>query len=316
MRFFRAKYGAGILTGLMAAAVVCLAIGGYQAYSQTLQAQQELEQLKQTVRQKEDELDHLSDERQLLAEQMDELEAETGGLRLRGDFYQAALSGYEAAAKEVEERSGEGMRIMSELAVQQEVARLQECAFSMDYEEKDGKLTLENGLIILNEGVDERYPELCALYLNFVPQKILDRMAEEGWIIHMYPGVAGTGSYQGEDEEYAGMTYYDERKIDIAIEEDLDELPIRSTLLHEIGHVVDSYEDYASYEKPFTSCYQKEKSLFLDIKWNEYHAEYVAREAAEYYAETLMVYWLAPDYLRYQCSDTFEYFEKMSSRWE
>lgn len=33
MRFFRAKYGAGILTGLMAAAVVCLAIGGYQAYS-------------------------------------------------------------------------------------------------------------------------------------------------------------------------------------------------------------------------------------------------------------------------------------------
>ena len=42
MRFFRAKYGAGILTGLMAAAVVCLAIGGYQAYSQTLQAQQEL----------------------------------------------------------------------------------------------------------------------------------------------------------------------------------------------------------------------------------------------------------------------------------
>lgn len=60
MRGFRAKYGAGILTGLMAAAVVCLAIGGYQAYSQTLQAQQELEQLKQTVRQKEDELDHLS----------------------------------------------------------------------------------------------------------------------------------------------------------------------------------------------------------------------------------------------------------------
>ena len=46
MRGFRAKYGAGILTGLMAAAVVCLAIGGYQAYSQTLQAQQELEQLK------------------------------------------------------------------------------------------------------------------------------------------------------------------------------------------------------------------------------------------------------------------------------
>ena len=45
MRGFRAKYGAGILTGLMAAAVVCLAIGGYQAYSQTLQAQQELEQL-------------------------------------------------------------------------------------------------------------------------------------------------------------------------------------------------------------------------------------------------------------------------------
>ena len=36
MRFFRAKYGAGILTSLMAAAVVCLAIGGYQAYSQTL----------------------------------------------------------------------------------------------------------------------------------------------------------------------------------------------------------------------------------------------------------------------------------------
>lgn len=312
----KGTWAAGIVIGLMAAAVLCLAAVGYRDYSGTLVAEQEFEALRQTRRNRENELDGLVAEQEQAEAQAQEISAEAAGLNERSDRYDDALSLYEAAANEINQHSEEGSLLMSELAVLQEVSRLQDCAFAMNYEMGEGKLTLENGLTIFNIGVEKRYLELCALYLNYVPKKVLDRMAEQGWVIYLIPGVTGTGSYQGEEEEYSGTTYYEERKVEIGIDigDDYVDLTMRNTLLHEIAHVLDAFEDYASYERPFAACYKKEKTLFRDTKWND-SAEYAARDTAEFYAETLMVYWISPDYLKYNCSDTFDYYERMSARW-
>ncbi len=73
-----------------------------------------------------------------------------------------------------------------------------------DYEIQDGKIVLDNGLTIINKGVDDRYMHLCVLYLNYVPQRILDKMASQGWKIYLIPGVVGTDVYNGEEEELCG----------------------------------------------------------------------------------------------------------------
>lgn len=316
MKKSKGMYVAGIVITLLAAAVMCLAAAGYRDYSESLLAERELAQIKQSVKDRENELDDLVAQQESLEEQSLELSEQTGQLQVMEERYRSALSMYEEASDEIGRRTEKGDQIMKELAAQQEVRRLRECAFSMNYEEEDGKLTLENGLTIFNEGVDRRYPALCALYLNYVPRKLLDKMAEDGWVIRIIPGATGTGTYRGESETYAGTTYYDDRKIDIGVDEDEDiaSLTVRNTILHEVAHVLDSYEDYASYKNSFIACYQKEKSLFHDTKWND-NEEYAARTATEFYAEVLMAYWMSPDYVKYNCSDTFEYFENMSVRW-
>ena len=86
-----------------------------------------------------------------------------------------------------------------------------------NYEIQDGKIVLDNGLTIINKGVDDRYMHICVLYLNYVSQRILDKMASQGWKIYLIPGVLGTDVYHEEKEDYTGITYYDEYKIEIGI---------------------------------------------------------------------------------------------------
>ena len=154
---------------------------------------------------------------------------------------------------------------------------------------------------------------LCVLYLNYVPQRILDKMVSQGWKIYLIPGVVGTGTYNGEEESYAGITYYDDYKIEIGIEDE-DYYPIRGVLLHEIGHVLDFIEGFPSQKRVFDSCYKKEKELFkgaLDIE----REEYASRENREYFAEAIQMYWLQDEYLKYNCPDTYNYLVELTAKW-
>lgn len=224
------------------------------------------------------------------------------------------LTFYQDAKMKIEMHSESGNDIMKGLYTIQENERMQKSVLKMDgYEIQDGKIVFDNGLTIVNKGVDDRYMHICALYLNYVPQRILDKMASQGWKIYLIPGVLGTAVYHEEKEDYTGITYYDEYKIEIGIGHKYA-YPVRGVLLHEIGHVLDGIEGFPSEKNVFDSCYKKENGVFkgaLDIE----SEEYASRESREYFAEAIQLYWLQDEYLKYNCPDTYNFLEELNAKW-
>ncbi len=278
------------------------------------QAEMEFTEAARIRQEVEEQLSTVKGQRKAMEGEQLQLE-EQSALRAQEEYHwDDILTFYQDAKMKIELHGESGNDIMKGLSTIQESERMQNLVLKMDdYEIQDGKIVLDNGLTIINKGVDDRYMPLCVLYLNYVPQRIVDKMVSQGWKIYLIPGVVGTGTYNGEEESYAGITYYDDYKIEIGIEDE-DYYPIRGVLLHEIGHVLDFIEGFPSEKRVFDSCYKKEKELFkgaLDIE----REEYASRENREYFAEAIQMYWLQDEYLKYNCPDTYNYLVELTAKW-
>ena len=95
---------------------------------------------------------------------------EQSALRAQEEYHwDDILTFYQDAKMKIELHGESGNDIMKGLSTIQESERMQNLVLKMDdYEIQDGKIVLDNGLTIINKGVDDRYMPLCVLYLSLI----------------------------------------------------------------------------------------------------------------------------------------------------
>ena len=142
--------------------------------------------------------------------------------------------------------------------------------------------------------------------LELLPAEISKKLA--GWTIYadnkkLYEIADENGEYNGTPIEYLGGISFKQSKVIFLNEEYVD-----TSLLHEIGHAVNSEFGLLSETEEFKNIYESEKDNF-DCYVGDGDEEHCTKNESEYFAEAFHQYLLASDLLKEDCPATYEYID-------
>ena len=142
--------------------------------------------------------------------------------------------------------------------------------------------------------------------LKLLPSEISKKLA--GWTIYannerLYEIADENGEYNGTPIEYLGGISFKQSKVIFLNEEYVD-----TSLLHEIGHAVNSEFGLLSETEEFKNIYESEKDNF-DCYVGDGDEEHCTKNESEYFAEAFHQYLLASDLLKEDCPATYEYID-------
>lgn len=143
-------------------------------------------------------------------------------------------------------------------------------------------------------------------HLELLPAEISKKLA--GWTIYadnkkLYEIADENGEYNGTPIEYLGGISFKQSKVIFLNEEYVD-----TSLLHEIGHAVNSEFGLLSETEEFKNIYESEKNNF-DCYVGDGDEEHCTKNESEYFAEAFHQYLLASDLLKEDCPATYEYID-------
>ena len=142
--------------------------------------------------------------------------------------------------------------------------------------------------------------------LELLPEEISKKLA--GWTIYadnkkLYEIADENGEYNGTPIEYLGGISFKQSKVIFLNEEYVD-----TSLLHEIGHAINSEYGFLSDTEEFKNIYESEKYNF-DCYVGDGDEEHCIKNTSEYFAEAFHQYLLAADLLKEDCPATYNYID-------
>jgi hypothetical protein len=122
--------------------------------------------------------------------------------------------------------------------------------------------------------------------LNKIPSNVLNKFESMGWHIYITDENIAKNYFDGVYSSVQGVTIYTERIILIENRESA----IRNSVIHEMGHFLDSVTRYSSYSDEFNEIYNNEVNTFKSRIVNSS----CVRDTAEFFAETFFYMYKNP----------------------
>lgn len=162
-----------------------------------------------------------------------------------------------------------------------------------------------NSMIIKDDDVADSYVNMTNNYLEKVPENIKEKLENEGWNIHITnKNLADEFKVEGYDK-ISGLTVYEEKNIYV----EARSTAIKSSLIHEIGHAIDSSSGFISQNNDFNDIYKNEQNSFVE-SGNE-DSSYGTTSNIEYFAESFNQFIQYPQQQNENTPETFKYMENL-----
>ena len=120
------------------------------------------------------------------------------------------------------------------------------------------KRTEESGIIKAGVGVSRKVYELACEYYANLPISVRMKIESHGWEIIIKPNLKAAMGYS---YSIQGLTNYGEKCVYL----DNRSIAVTDALYHEIGHAIDSINDFPSSSNEFLALYEEEKADFTYI---------------------------------------------------
>lgn len=133
------------------------------------------------------------------------------------------------------------------------------------------------------DGVEQESINKLNTQLNRLPSNIRNRFVEAGWHIYVTNEDLNQKYYGGKYNFVEGVTDYNNKVIYIAN----TDKSIRESVIHEMGHFIDSYRDYDSLSESFELIYNEEVELFKSGITNSS----CVRNEMEFFAESIYYFY-------------------------
>ena len=170
------------------------------------------------------------------------------------------------------------------------------------------EITPENmsSLIIKKDGeVSDSYISLANNYFEKIPENLRNILINEDWNIYITDKNLAKEFFAGSHKKVAGVTIYDKKTIYIEARSST----IRTSLIHEVGHALDSTKSFISNKNSFNTIYKNERDAFVEVGNEE--SNYGISSRSEYFAETFNQFVLYPEQQKINTPKTYEYMEKL-----
>lgn len=163
--------------------------------------------------------------------------------------------------------------------------------------------------LIVNEDVSKIDADYTKLYLDIVPEYIIDNISKLGWKMYLVnENLAEMNGYDSNKVNIGGMTNPTDKTITIWANEEA----IRRSVIHEIGHVIDfdvlgdtltagGYVDYDSKEFAKIYLYSSQQNIYT----------YYIRD--ELVAQLFVEYLLYPRELKVQASRIYSFYDELDN---
>lgn len=143
-----------------------------------------------------------------------------------------------------------------------------------------------NGIGEKKNSVGQYSLNLLNTELNKLPRNVTDKFVKSGWHIYVTDENLSEKYFANKYNKVQGLTNYDKKTILIAN----NQRYIKESTIHEVGHFIDYYYGYISYEDDWIKIYNEEKDSF---KKNITNSSCV-RNSREFFAETVYYIYIDP----------------------
>ena len=141
--------------------------------------------------------------------------------------------------------------------------------------------------------------------IKFLPENLRNILINEGWNIYITDKNLAKEFFAGSYKKVAGVTIYDKKTIYIEARSSA----IKTSLIHEVGHALDSTKGFISNKRSFKVVYKNEQDTFIEVGNEE--SDYGISSGSEYFAETFNQFVLYPEQQKTNTPKTYEYMENL-----
>lgn len=156
------------------------------------------------------------------------------------------------------------------------------------------------GIIATEGNVDASFVSLAQNYFSKIPQNVVSFLTANGVHIYITDTNLANRFFAGQYSSVMGCTVYAEKNIYI---EDRNSA-VKSSIIHEIGHMIDYLCGWASSSEEFQNCYISEKDSFVEVGKRDNNN---TSSTIEYFAEVWNQIVLHPDTCQASAPRSYEY---------
>lgn len=178
--------------------------------------------------------------------------------------------------------------------------------------------------ITYDSDIDNKYIDEVRQAFYLLPPDVIKGFADDGWKIVITNNIDFADSdFTGDESNYitTGLTTYKKKMIQVkpAVYSDIDNFVMLKSL-HELCHYADTYYGNVSDKKEWNDIYNKYKGSYTEYEFygiketiqNRADIEYANSDKYEMFACTMKDYLHAPDYLRDNYPEIYQYFQKLT----
>lgn len=159
-------------------------------------------------------------------------------------------------------------------------------------------------VIWLEDGASVKWSEKAISYLRMLPQKILETLNEEGWMLIITPRNL-EDVYESGVSNTVGLTIYYQARIYIQN----DSFSISYCTIHEVGHALDFIHNFISYDNDW-------KQIFEEEACDSGLSSYFTSSVSEYFAESFQLFYLEPEQLLKSAPNTYSFIQTFVKQYE
>ncbi len=171
----------------------------------------------------------------------------------------------------------------------------------LSYEKTEIKPEIVSIGIISKEGnVQDKYVSLAQSYFSKIPQNVINYLETNGVQILITDTNLAERFFTGQYSSVMGCTVYGDKTIYI---EDRNSA-IKSSIIHETGHMIDCLYGWASSSAEFIDCYNSEKDSFVEVGKQDNNS---TSSTSEFFAEVWNQSILYPESCKESAPRSYEY---------